>query len=71
VTNRYQLPSMVMLLAADEEVVMIEDEPSDVGHLVESLSGDFLDLVVGHVDDLEVLAVVDDPEDVPVLVSML
>jgi hypothetical protein len=33
---------------------------------VERFSGNFLDLVVGEIDDLEVLAVVDDAEDVPV-----
>ena len=56
----------MMLLAADEEVVVIEDEPLDVGDFVKRFAGNFLDFVVGHVHHLELFAIVNDPEDVPV-----
>ena len=57
---------MVMLLTTDEEVVMVQDQPLDVGDLVEGLAGDLLDLVVGQIDHFELISVMDDPEDVPV-----
>ena len=57
---------MVMLLTTDEEVVMVQDQPLDVGDLVEGLAGDLLDLVVGQVDHFKDVSIVDDAEDVPV-----
>ena len=57
---------MMMLLSANQKVVMVEHQPADTGHFVESFSGNLLDLVVGHVNDLKLVAVVHNAEDVPV-----
>ena len=42
----------VVLGAADDEVVVVEDEAPHVAHLVEGLAGDLADAVVGQVDHL-------------------
>ena len=42
----------VVLGAADDEVVVVEDESLHVAHLVERLAGDLPNAVVGEVDDL-------------------
>ena len=45
---------------------MVEDQPLDVGDLVKGLARDLLDLIVGQVDHLQLLSVVNQAEDVPV-----
>ena len=55
-----------MLLSANQKVVMVEHQPADTWHFVESFSGNFLDLVVGHVNHLKLVAVVHNAKDVPV-----
>ena len=55
-----------MLLSTDEQIVVIENEPLDVGDFVKSFAGNFLDFVVRHVHHLELVAIVHNPENVPV-----
>lgn len=58
-------PPMVVL-PANLDVVVVQHQPLDAAHLVEGLARDLGDVVVGEVDDLQVLVVVPHPENVPV-----
>uniref|UniRef100_A0A182IVM5 Uncharacterized protein n=1 Tax=Anopheles atroparvus TaxID=41427 RepID=A0A182IVM5_ANOAO len=56
---------LFVVVARDAQVVVVQDEPAHVRHVVVRLAADLADVVVAHVDDRQVGEVVQRTEHVP------